>query len=110
MKMDESNIEKKFSDLFMQAFIVTIGNPKVIIFFTALFPQFISTQKETFFQFFVILSLLLVIAFLCMMIYGYFGQKLTSLLNRTVIKRLFNRIVGGTFIGMGIGLATGKVE
>jgi len=75
VKTEEPYTEKKFRDLFMEAFIVTIGNPKAIVFFTALFPQFISTQKDTFFQFFVILSLLLVIAFLCMMIYGFFGKS-----------------------------------
>jgi len=110
LKTDESNGAKKFRDLFTEAFIVTVGNPKAIIFFTALFPQFISTQNNTFFQFFVILSLLLVIAFICMMIYGFFGQKITGLLSRTKVKKSFNRIVGGSFIGMGIGLAAGKVE
>jgi threonine/homoserine/homoserine lactone efflux protein len=101
---------KKFMELFIEAFIVTAGNPKAIVFFTALFPQFINTQNETTFQFFIILSILAIIAFCCMMIYGFFGQKMIGFFNRSKIKNLFNRLVGGTFIGMGIGLATGKAE
>lgn len=110
VKANELSSDRKFRDLFVEAFIVTIGNPKAIIFFTALFPQFINTQKDTFLQSFIILSLLLIIAFICMMIYGFFGQKVTVLLNKTKIKKIFNRLVGGTFIGMGIVLATEMKE
>lgn len=111
LKLDnKKGSNKKLSELFIEAFIVTAGNPKAIVFFTALFPQFINTQNETTFQFFVILSILAIIAFCCMMIYGFFGQKMIVFFNRSKINNLFNRLVGGTFIGMGIGLATGKAE
>lgn len=105
-----NNSDYKFWKLYLEAFLVTAGNPKAIIFFTALFPQFIDTQKNTVFQFIVILLILAVIAFSCMMFYGVFGQNIMRLLNKANVNRLFNRIVGTTFIGMGIGLASGKVE
>ena len=105
-----NNSDYKFWKLYLEAFLVTAGNPKAIIFFTALFPQFIDTQKNTVFQFIVILLILAVIAFSCMMLYGVFGQNIMRLLNKANVNRLFNRIVGTTFIGMGIGLASGKVE
>jgi threonine/homoserine/homoserine lactone efflux protein len=110
LKLDEKKDDIKLRTLYFQAFFVTAGNPKAIIFFTALFPQFINTQNETAFQFFVILSILSFIAFICMMIYGIFGQQMISLFSKSRVKNLFNRLVGGTLVGMGIGLATGKVE
>lgn len=107
---DNKRSNKKLRELYLEAFIVTAGNPKAIVFFTALFPQFINTQTGTVFQFLIILSVLAVIAFCCMMIYGFFGQKMIGFFNRSKVKNLFNRLVGGTFIGMGIGLAAGKAE
>ncbi len=93
--------------LFTEAFIVTMGNPKAVLFFTALFPQFVNTRSATFFQFFTILSVLLLTTFVCMMIYASFGHRIARGLQRPRLRKLCNRIVGGSFIGMGIGLATG---
>lgn len=99
---------KRLRQLFTQAFVVTIGNPKAVVFFTALFPQFIKPQQNTMLQFVFILSILLVIAFSCMMIYSYFGQKVTAFFSKAKVRRRFNKVVGGSFIGMGIGLAVEK--
>ena len=111
LKADEdNNVESNFINRYLEAFFVTAGNPKAIIFFTALFPQFIDTQHNTMFQFVIILSIMAVIAFSCMMIYGIFGQSVMRLLNKAKVTKIFNRLVGTTLIGMGIGLATGKVE
>jgi threonine/homoserine/homoserine lactone efflux protein len=110
--IDKNNSKKthKFHSLFLESFALTIGNPKAIIFFTALFPQFINLKNNTIFQYFVILILLLVIAFLSMMIYGFLGDKITNLFNNLKIRKTFNRIIGGTFVGLGIGLAVSKTK
>lgn len=102
--------EKEFWDLFTEAFGVTAGNPKAIIFFTALFPQFITPGTHTFFQSSIIVVILLTTTFICMMIYGLFGQKITFMLNRPRLRKSFNSLIGVTFVGMGIGLATGKID
>ncbi|KJS18485.1 MAG: hypothetical protein VR69_00440 [Peptococcaceae bacterium BRH_c4b] len=107
---ENNNVYSNFSKRYLEAFFVTAGNPKAIIFFTALFPQFIDTQHNTMFQFIIIFSILAVIAFSCMMIYGIFGHSVMRLLNKAKVTKIFNCLVGTTLIGMGIGLATGKVE
>jgi len=94
--------------LFLEAFFVTAGNPKAIVFFTALFPQFVDARNNTVFQCFIILLILAIIAFSCMMIYSVFGQKLVHFFSKAKFTKIFNRLVGGSLIGMGIGLATGK--
>lgn len=91
--------------LFLQAFIVAAGNPKAIIFFSALFPQFINVESAQGTQLFVLLSTLAFVAFTCFMIYAYSGEKVVFFFNSEKLKRWINRTIGGTFIGAGIGLA-----
>jgi threonine/homoserine/homoserine lactone efflux protein len=39
------------------------------------------------------------------MIYAIGGQKIVSLFSKATVGKYVNRIIGGTFIGAGIGLA-----
>ena len=94
--------------MFLQAALVTAGNPKAIVFFTAIFPQFIDPKAAFLFQAFILLGLGAVIAFGCFMIYAISGQKVVALFSRARVGKHLNRIVGGTFIGAGIGLAAGN--
>ncbi len=98
----KSNSAKK---MFLQAAFVTAGNPKAIIFFTAIFPQFIDPDSAYLSQSFILLGIGALIAFACFMIYAVGGQKIISLFSKTNIARFLNKIIGGTFIGAGIGLA-----
>jgi threonine/homoserine/homoserine lactone efflux protein len=108
---DNKSVRKvKSSGLFNEAFLVTMGNPKAIVFFTALFPQFIDREKETVFTLFVLITLLLIIAFSCMMIYIVFGQNIHKVLINKKRKVFFNRVTGFSFIGLGIGLVFSKAE
>jgi homoserine/homoserine lactone efflux protein len=95
-------------DLFAEGFVVTMANPKAILFFTALFPQFISRRQESAWEFFTIVSVLLATTFGCMMIYSLLGLKISGLLKYLKWRKAFNRVVGTTFVAMGIGLATAK--
>jgi threonine/homoserine/homoserine lactone efflux protein len=94
--------------LFVEALCVTAGNPKAILFFTALFPQFIGRRGQTVAEIVAALSILAAIAFLCFMIYAVFGERLVRLFRGSPVKNLFNRLVGMTLVGMGITLAAGR--
>jgi threonine/homoserine/homoserine lactone efflux protein len=107
---DEEPGHKKAAAIFRESFLVTLGNPKAIIFFTALFPQFISGNNESVFSSFILIALLLVIAFACMMIYIFFGQTIQKILTSRKRKIIFNRVVGFSFLGLGAGLMFGRVE
>ena len=91
--------------MYFQAFVVAAGNPKAIIFFTALFPQFINPEVSHGLQFLVLMFTLSGIAFCCFMIYAVGGEKIVSLFVKDRARKLINRIIGTTFIGAGIGLA-----
>jgi homoserine/homoserine lactone efflux protein len=94
--------------LFIEGFVVTMANPKAILFFTALFPQFISRPRDSFWEFFVIVAVLLTTTFGCMMIYSFFGLKIAGLLKILKWRKAFQRLVGTAFVAMGVGLVAGK--
>jgi len=91
--------------MFLQAALVTAGNPKAILFFTAIFPQFIDPDSAYLFQSCILLGLGSAIAFGCFMIYAISGQNVVSLFSKASIGKYLKRIIGSTFIGAGIGLA-----
>ncbi len=91
--------------MFLQAALVTAGNPKAIVFFTAIFPQFINPETAYLPQFSLLMSIGSIIAFSCFMLYAACGQKIVHLFSKAAVGRYVNRIIGGTFIGTGIGLA-----
>jgi len=93
------------SKMFTQAFLIASGNPKAIIFFTALFPQFLSKGSGELMEYvFMILSLAL-IAFLCMMIYSIAGHKANGFFQSSRIGKYLNQITGGIFIVIGSAVA-----
>ncbi len=91
--------------MYMQAAFVTAGNPKAIVFFTAIFPQFIDPNAAYIPQFGMLMGTGVFIAFGCFMIYAISGQKIVALFTKATIGKYINKVVGGTFVGAGIGLA-----
>jgi len=104
---DNPGKELSLRKMYLQAVFVTAGNPKAIVFFTAIFPQFIDPD------FYLIQSCMLLVicafvAFACFMIYAIGGQKIVSLFSKTTVGRYINKGIGVTFIGVGIGLVAGN--
>lgn len=92
--------------MYLQAAFVTAGNPKAIVFFTAVFPQFIDPNVAYIPQFGMLMGTGGIIAFGCFMVYAIGGQKIVTLFSRATVGKYINKIIGGTFIGAGIGLAS----
>lgn len=94
----KTSTRKRFSE----GFLVAAGNPKGIVFFTALLPQFINSMSVSVLQFSMIFLPLVIIAFGCFMLYAVCGQKITFLVKSTSLNKIINRVTGGTFIGLGL--------
>ncbi|MGL1930852.1 MAG: LysE family translocator [Desulfotalea sp.] len=92
--------------MFLQSAFVTAGNPKAIVFFTAVFPQFIAPNEAYLSQFCILISICAFIAFNCFMIYAIGGQKIVSIFSKATTGKYIQRVIGSTFIAAGIGLAT----
>ncbi len=94
--------------LFVDGFVIAVGNPKGILFFTALFPQFVNIQSATIISFIAIFITLGLVAFGCYMLYAASGAKLSKLFRSYSFKKIFNRIAGSIFMGTGLALAFTK--
>lgn len=101
----DSSSKVPLRKMYLQAAFVTAGNPKAIVFFTAIFPQFIDPNAAYIPQFGLLMGTGGVIAFGCFMIYAIGGQKIVALFAKATIGKYINKVIGGTFIGAGIGLA-----
>lgn len=93
------------SSLFWKSLLVAITNPKGLIYFGALFPQFIDIRQPMPVQFTLLTVIFLVTDLLWMTIYALGGSTIMRWLKSPPHQRWFNRISGGTLIAAGIALA-----
>jgi len=93
------------SKMYLQSFFVTAGNPKAIIFFGAVFPQFLNSEMPMAPQAIILVGLCMVSAFVCFMLYALAGQKASFLFTTTSVGKYIKRVVGSAFIGSGVALA-----
>lgn len=109
LAMDEKYLnDTSLLCMFNQAFFIAIGNPKAIIFFTALFPQFINNPNAPMIQYVFMTITLGLIAFSCMMIYSLAGHKASYFFKTSKIGKYLNQITGGIFVTAGCGVAIAK--
>ena len=97
-------------NLLFKGFITTITNPKVLLFFISFFPQFVSPDGAHHTASFLLLGLIYaLIAFAtdlsCALLAGSTAGAVSQ--NKTLQKTL-DRIVGGTFIALGVRLALAR--
>lgn len=101
----QANNAKRASH-FISGFIVGASNPKAILFFTALFPQFIDPNASLLSQYAVF-----AVTFACMelswlLFYAYLGSKSSSWILAKGRAKLFNKLTGGVFMSAGVLLST----
>jgi len=93
--------------LALQGFVTAIANPKGWAFFIALLPPFIDQSLPLMPQMAALIWIILLIEFICLVLYALGGQSLAHLLRKRSNVRIMNRIAGSLMIGVGIWLATG---
>jgi len=95
---------KKMTAYFFESFILAITNPKPILFFIALFPQFLQVDQAVAPQFFVLTSIFMALSFVVLCSYGYISKSARVLFKKAAFVQWFHRITGGLFIVMGFSL------
>jgi homoserine/homoserine lactone efflux protein len=106
VKKDKGAEKSSPQKMFFQAMLVTAANPKAILFFTAVFPQFIDREGTFLIQSLILLGIICLVAFICFMIYAVGGEKFYSFFSRTGTSKYLKKAFGLSFMGAGIGLAT----
>ncbi len=91
--------------LIRTGYLVGVSNPKDLLFFGALFPQFMDPTLPAIGQILVLSATWLIVAFSIMVCYAAIGFQLATALDRIGAHGLFNRITGGALIAAGAVLA-----
>lgn len=89
--------------IWLRAFLVSLSNPKTLLFYGAFFPQFIQGDGNLKLQFGVLAATFLVIAVTVDSCWALLASRLRVLL--AARGRLRNRLSGGLFFGAGAALA-----
>lgn len=95
---------------FFGGFLVGATNPKAIVFFTALFPQFIDMSKPLFAQYIILVSTFAVFELWWLTLYAYFGSKSSKWIMSNGRAKIFNRVTGGVFVGAGVFLSSTRTS
>jgi threonine/homoserine/homoserine lactone efflux protein len=91
---------------YFSGFIVGASNPKAIIFFTALFPQFINPDHSLLEQYLLFASTFACLELSWLMLYAYLGSKSSSWLMANGRAKFFNRLTGGVFMSAAVLLSS----
>lgn len=104
------NKKKKSSvfSLFRSGFFVGVSNPKAIVFFTALFPQFIVSNQPLLSQYLIFTATFAVLELSWLLLYSYFGARSSNWLMEKSRAKIFNKVTGGIFVGAGLILSSTK--
>jgi homoserine/homoserine lactone efflux protein len=87
------------------SFFIAVSNPKGLIYFGALFPQFISYDRPVAPQFLVLTTTFLLTDFIWMYIYAVAGNRIMHWLTAPKHQILFNTISGLVLIAVGLFMA-----
>jgi homoserine/homoserine lactone efflux protein len=92
-------------EVFLKGFLVNITNPKGIIFYVAVLPQFIDVARPQFVQYAILGVTTLVVDMIVMAGYIGLAARVLAVMKDPSHLRWVNRILGGAFVGAGLALA-----
>ncbi|MCG4254338.1 LysE family translocator [Acetobacter senegalensis] len=95
--------------LWRDGFFVGLSNPKLLLFATAFFPQFISPHEARVPQFLVLILTFLALELFWYSLYAFGGTSLSRMLQRPDLRKLFDRVTGVVFMGFGGVLLRGRL-
>jgi len=103
---DRDDHETTPRGVFMRGFWVNITNPKGIIFFAAVLPQFIDVTRPQAPQYAIFAVTTFAVDLVVMVIYTALAARVLRLMRDPAKLRWVNRTLGGAFIAAGIALAS----
>ncbi len=106
LKFDTSSVSK--TNLFFQGLVITIPNPKSLIFIAAFLPQFIDAMRPLELQFAIIVPTFLVITFAVTSLWALVAGNAREFLQSQRAFRSVFRVAGGLMVTAGIGLALAR--
>lgn len=99
-----SAVNKRDHRAFTEGMVVALANPQTLVFFLALFPNFLNLSSPLMPQFALLTASIIPMSFLSLMTYGYFTNHAKIFLKCQNQMRLLQRFMGIFMIILGIGL------
>ena len=91
--------------MFLNGFILQMANPKALVFFTALLPQFINPKEAVIPQVAILAITSMLVEFFVQLFYAVLAGRVTHLATQPRFAAITNRIAGSLLVGAGIGMA-----
>jgi len=104
--LENISIERKSHRLFFDGFTLQMSNPKAIVFFSALLPQFLNPHAAIVPQVTILGVTSVLIEFSILLAYGIAAGRASEIAREPRYARWTNRLAGGLLIGAGAGIAT----
>jgi homoserine/homoserine lactone efflux protein len=106
LKLPEGNSgSTRSSRIWRDGFLLQGANPKALLFFSAILPQFIDPNRSIAWQVLILGVSSIVVEFFILLAYGQLAGRTISLAKNPRFEKLSNRLAGGLLIGAGLGLA-----
>lgn len=97
-----------FFTSFKQGFLSTMLNPKAILFYISILPQFITSDAQASQQIIVLCSLFIITVFIWFALCSLIFNLIKTLFNNSKFKTIFDYLVGAVLIALSISIL--KVE
>jgi len=91
---------------FTEGLVLQLTNPKAIVFFLSIFPQFVSNKSDYVAQFWLLVATYSCLVLIIHLGYSYLAKTSRHWLSSGNGGKAINRTGGGVFVLFGIGLAT----
>jgi threonine/homoserine/homoserine lactone efflux protein len=102
---EEKTDSRSGTRILRDGFLLQAANPKAILFFTAILPQFIDAHHNVAFQILVLGISSMVVEFIILYTYGQLAGRALVTARSPRFEKITNRIAGSLLIGAGVGLA-----
>lgn len=86
-------------------FFLQAANPKALLFFTAILPQFIDAHHNVAVQILILGISSIVVEFIILFVYGQLAGRALATARNPRFEKITNRVAGSLLIGAGVGLA-----
>ncbi|MGU3361085.1 LysE family translocator [Methylobacterium sp. M6A4_1b] len=90
--------------LYRDGLLIGLSNPKLLLFASAFLPQFVEPTRPQVPQFAILVVTFAGAELFWCAVYALGGRRLAASLSRPALRRAFDRITGGIFLGFGVML------
>jgi threonine/homoserine/homoserine lactone efflux protein len=101
MDQDADLVATPAHHLYREGFLIAATNPKAVLFFTALFPQFIDAKAPVLPQFLILTGIFMAISYVSHLGYALIASRAKGALLRPFFATWLNRIIGAAFVFFG---------